>query len=180
MMVSHQVSTTGKAIRKPGKSGPAVFAFWDPGPPLRDFTKNISVKANPPAFVSPPLGSRTEGFAKPMSSEPAPSHRPWISVPGATPACRALPYHAGFKVSPGQQDFISQADSSFLPNQCAAGKTTLECQTAREKAQTGGCYRSTEFLIVVPRASWRKIFLQKTSHGQKERRADKDLWATST
>jgi len=39
--------TTTQAIRKPGKSGPAVFALCDPGPRLRDFSKKIYSKAKP-------------------------------------------------------------------------------------------------------------------------------------
>jgi hypothetical protein len=39
--------TTTQAIRKPGKSGPAVSALSDPGPPLRDFSKKIYSKAKP-------------------------------------------------------------------------------------------------------------------------------------
>jgi hypothetical protein len=39
--------TMTQAIRKPGKSGPAVFALCDPGPPLRDFSKKIYSKAKP-------------------------------------------------------------------------------------------------------------------------------------
>src|SRR5437660_9316066 len=115
MMVLLQLPTRFKAIRKPGKAGPAVFAFCDPGPPLRGFTKNIDAKAKPSASISPSLDLHAEGFAKPVSSEPAPSHRPWIGTPGATPAGRALPYHAGYKVTQGEQNFL-QAICSFLPN----------------------------------------------------------------
>ena len=157
-----------KAIRKPGKNGPAVFAFSDPRPLLRDFTKNIDAKAKP--SLHKPLGSRAEGFAKPMSSEPAPSHRPWIGALGATPACRAIPYHAGYKINLDQQDFL-RAASSFLPITIQAGTTTVGCQNACENAQTGGCYRSTKLLIVVPRPSWCNIFLQKT---WRQRKAEKD------
>jgi hypothetical protein len=41
--------TTTKPRRKPGKSRPAVFAFCDPGPSLRDFTKKIYSQAKPSA-----------------------------------------------------------------------------------------------------------------------------------
>jgi hypothetical protein len=58
------------------------------GPPLRSFTKEMgfrqvgafSANAKKP---SGPNGS-PEGF-QPISSEPAPSPRPWASAPGATP-----------------------------------------------------------------------------------------------
>jgi len=102
-----------KAIRKPGKGGPAVFAFGNPGPPLRDFTKNIRLKNKTLCPDKPWLGSQAEGFAKPMSSEPAPSHRPWISALGATPACRALPYHAGYKITQGEQIFLASCTLSL-------------------------------------------------------------------
>src|SRR5207302_8485821 len=116
MMVLLQLPTRFKAIRKPGKSGPAVFAFWDPGPPLRGFTKNIDAKAKPSASISPSLDLGAEGFAQPMSSEPAPSHRPWIATPGATPAGRALPYHARLQSYTRGTEFFWQAETSFLPN----------------------------------------------------------------
>jgi hypothetical protein len=34
-------------IWRPGKSGPATFAFLDPGPPLEGFTKESLEKPNP-------------------------------------------------------------------------------------------------------------------------------------
>ena len=43
MMVLLQSRTRFKAIRTPGKGGPAVFAFYDPRPPLRDFTKEMDL-----------------------------------------------------------------------------------------------------------------------------------------
>ena len=51
-----------KAIRKPGKGGPAVFAFGNPGPPLRDFTKNIRLKNKTLCPDKPWLGSQAEGL----------------------------------------------------------------------------------------------------------------------
>lgn len=97
-----------KAIRKPGKSGPAVFAFSNPGPPLRDFTKNIRLKNKTLCLDKPSLGSQAEDFAKPMSSEPAPSHRPWISAHWARPQHAGLyPIMPGYKVTRAQQDFFA-------------------------------------------------------------------------
>jgi len=57
--------------------------FLCPRPPLRSFTKEMGLlkyKARKPFGA---VGV-TEGL-QPISSEPAPSHRPWASVPGATP-----------------------------------------------------------------------------------------------
>lgn len=155
-----------KARRKPGKSGPAVFAFSDPRPLLRDFTKNIQRKSKTLYFHKPNPELASRGFTKPMSSEPAPSHRPWISTLGATSACRALPYHAGLRTYTRPTGFFLHVESSFLPNAMLGSKTTLECRNGYEKAQIGGCYRSTEF-VIVRRPSWRNIFLQKTCHQQK-------------
>ena len=127
-----------KAIRKPGNSGPAVFAFSDPRPLLRDFTKNIDAKAKPSTSTSPILSLRAEGFTKPMSSEPAPSHRPGS-------AHWARPQHVGlypimphYKLTRGEQDFL-QIESSFLPNATLGSKTTLEYRNGYEKAQIEGC-----------------------------------------
>jgi hypothetical protein len=36
---------TAKAIRKPGQKRPGVFAFYDPGPQLQNFTKKICFKS---------------------------------------------------------------------------------------------------------------------------------------
>ena len=172
-MVVLQLHTSFKAIRRPGKSSPAVFAFYDPGPLLRDFTKNIDARAKPSAFISPPLGSRAEGFAKPMSSEPAPSHRPWIDGLGATPARRALPYHADYKVNLGNENFFLKLKVRPCRMRSAAGKTTLERQNACAEAQTRGCRRSTEFVIVVPRAAWRNIFSKRTSYQRKAEKGER-------
>ena len=116
MMVLLQLPTRFKAIRKPGKSGPAVFAFWDPGPPLRGFTKNIDAKAKPSASISPSLDLCAEGFAKPMSSEPAPSHQPWIGTPGATSGRPSLTLSCRLQSYTRGTEFFWQAETSFLPN----------------------------------------------------------------
>ena len=57
--------------------------FLYPRPPLRSFTKEMGLwkyKARKPFGT---VGV-TEGL-QPISSEPAPSHRPWASVPGRDP-----------------------------------------------------------------------------------------------
>jgi len=58
--------------------------FLCPRPPLRSFTKEMGALEEP--IQEKPFGTvgTTEGL-QPISSEPAPSHRPWASVPGATP-----------------------------------------------------------------------------------------------
>jgi hypothetical protein len=138
MMVLLRLHRSFQAIRKPGKSGPAVFAFWDPGPPLQGFTKNMDAKAKPSASISPFLDLRAEGFAKPMSSEPAPSHRPWIGTPRRDPSrprftlsCRLQSYTRG-------TEFFLQAEVRACRMRYSTGKTTLEHQNACKKAQTAG------------------------------------------
>ena len=111
-----------KAIRKPGKNSPGVFAFSDPRPLLRDFTKNIDAKAKPSTSTSPILSLRAESFTKPMSSEPAPSHRPWISTLGATPASRALPYHAGLQTYTRRTGFFCRLKVLSCRMRCSAVK----------------------------------------------------------
>ena len=161
-----------KAIRKPGKSGPVTFAFSNQGPPLPDFTKNIRLKNKTLCPDKPSLGPQAEGFAKPMSSEPAPSHRPWISALGATPARRALPYHPGYKVTRGEQDVFCKLKVRSCRMPARSSKTTLVYRNGCEKAQTGGCCRSTEFVIVVPRPTWRNIFLPKAWHQQRSNQGE--------
>jgi hypothetical protein len=105
--------TTTQAIRKPGKSGPAVFALCDPGPRLRDFSKKIYSKAKPSA-TSRQLGSRTEGFAE-------------ADFFGASPVASALDLRTGrdpdtqtFTISPSFRSYsvgtgiFLQARNSFL------------------------------------------------------------------
>jgi len=119
--------TTLKAIRKPGKSGPAVFAFFHPGPPLRDFTKEIGSKAKPSVSTSPKRGSPTEGFAKPISSEPAPSHRPWTCALGATPVTELHRIISGTRPAtpkPEYPNLSNKKDTCRI--EFSAGKTTLE------------------------------------------------------
>src|SRR5438477_5840614 len=71
----------GESIRKPGKSGPATSHFIYPRPPLRDSTKEMWAKQTQKAIKTKPSdsGLPSEGSV-PISSEPAPSHRPWISA----------------------------------------------------------------------------------------------------
>jgi|SRR5215469_6402557 len=138
MIVSLPVCTIFKAIRKPGKDGPAALAFFDPGPPLRDFTKHIAAKAKPPVSISPSLDSGAEGFAKPMSSEPAPSHRPWIGVLGATPGRRASPYHVVHKFNLCKQDSFCEMKDRSCRTRSSARKTTLQYQNELRKGTNGG------------------------------------------
>ena len=60
------ISTTSKAKRKPGKSGPAASAFFDPEPPLRRLhQKNLSTsktKIKTPCPTSRRVDSRAEGL----------------------------------------------------------------------------------------------------------------------
>jgi hypothetical protein len=60
--------------------------FICPRPPLRNFTKEMGLFEVQRQESKKALRHRwvTEGL-QPISSEPAPSHRPWASVPGATP-----------------------------------------------------------------------------------------------
>ncbi len=77
---------------KPGKHRPAAFAFYDPQG-LRSETspkKSPKTQKQNPLSHKPTFGSCTEGLAMPISSEPAPSHRPWES------SYRARPRYAEF------------------------------------------------------------------------------------
>ena len=155
-----------KAIRKPGKNSPGVFAFSDPRPLLRDFTKNIDAKAKP-SLYKPIPGLASRGFCP-------------TDVFGASPVASALDQRTGR--DPGtpsftlacwshtqteERRFFGKLELRSCRMRSAEGKTTLERQNAREKAPTEGCCRSTEFEIVVPSSSWRKIFCQKKSYQQK-------------
>ena len=156
MMISLSLLRGFKTIRKPGKSGPAVVAFLDPGPPLRDFSKKICSKNKILCVDKPTSGSRTEDLAKPISSEPAPSHRPWIGTLGATPERRALPYHAGYEFNASRASFFPRLEVGSCRNQPSRGKTTkttTELQNARAKTHYGEYCRSTELAAVVPRPS---------------------------
>jgi hypothetical protein len=85
------MSSTGKATRKPGKSGPAASRFLIQGlrsgasPKNHQQTKTLCQQA------AHRLTRR--GFGQADSSEPAPSPRPWIFAPGATPTRSPLRYH---------------------------------------------------------------------------------------
>lgn len=83
-------SAEGRCARhepKPHKESRATAArlssrFICPRPPLRSFTKEMGVGRT---YTRKALRHRwaTEGL-QPISSEPAPAHRPWAPVPGAT------------------------------------------------------------------------------------------------
>src|SRR5664279_1932670 len=67
-----------KAHKEAGQKRPGDFAFLYPRPPLRDSTKEMLAKQTTKnQTLRQP--SPSEGSA-PISSEPAPSHRPWISA----------------------------------------------------------------------------------------------------
>ena len=74
---------------KPGNSGPAVFASSMPkasAPKLHQRNGGSGRLVRLGANAKKPSGPNgsPEGF-QPISSEPAPSPRPWASAPGATP-----------------------------------------------------------------------------------------------
>ena len=155
-------------IGRPGQ-GPAAFAFLDPGPPLRSFTKNINPKAKPSASISPSLDLRAEDFAQPMSSEPAPSHRPWIGNRARPQQAEPYPIMPVTKLHKGEQNFL--ASCTFVLAECDARqvKQTREHRNACAEGANRGCSSSTEFVIVVPRASWRNIFSEKRATSKKAR-----------
>ena len=155
-----------QAIRKPGKSSPAVFAFYDPRPLLRDFTKNIDAKAKP-SLHKPITGLTSRGFcptdvfgASPVASALDQRTGRDPGTPSFTLACRS-------HTQTEKRRFFCKLKLRSCRMRSAEGKTTLEHRIAYDEAQTRGCYRLTEFEIVVPRSSWRKIFCQKTSDQQK-------------
>ena len=163
-----QLYTNFKAIRRPGKSGPAVFAFSDPRPPLRDFTQNIDARAKP-SLHKPIAGLTSRGFGK-------------TDVFGASPVASALdqrterdpstPSVTLSRCSNSANQFFCSLKLRSCRTRAVQGKTTLEHLAAGQKAQTGGCCRSTESVIVVYRSSWRKIFCQKTSYQQKAKKGE--------
>ena len=67
---------------------PATSAFFVQGPPLWNFTKkirgNYKTKNQKPSANGLPWGSARRGSVVPISSEPAPSHRPWTFASGGT------------------------------------------------------------------------------------------------
>jgi hypothetical protein len=132
-----QPYTSFKVIGRPGKSRPAVFAFNDPRPQLRDFTKNIDAKAKPSTY-KPSTGLMNRGFCETDVFGASPSHRPWTSALSATPARRALPYHAGYRVKPGKQDFFAHPKLRSCRIRLSQRKTTLEYQNPREKNANRG------------------------------------------
>jgi hypothetical protein len=77
---------------RPGKNRPAASAFLIQGPPLGSFTQESLKKQNP--LPDQPVHRLIyRGFSTANSSEPTPSHRPWIFVSSATPRRTVLRYH---------------------------------------------------------------------------------------
>jgi hypothetical protein len=91
----------------------------------------------------PTSGSRTEDLAKPISSEPAPSHRPWIGTLGATPERRVLPYHGGYEFNVPRASFFVLLEFGSCQNQPLRGKTT---KTTGE-LQNGACKDSLRGML---------------------------------
>jgi hypothetical protein len=93
MMLPRQLRPCFQTIRKPGKTGPAVFAFSDPRPLLRNFTKNIDSEQNPlPRSTLTGSGDRGFGENRCLRSQ----HRR-IGLDqrtGRDPSMPSLPYHA--------------------------------------------------------------------------------------
>lgn len=169
MMVARQLRNF-QSNKEAGQKRPGRLRVLESRASAPKLHQKHSTQKQKPLPDKPPLGSQAEGFTKPMSSEPAPSHRPGS-------AHWARPRHAEpYPIMPVTKliwanRILVRAASSFLPILSQAGKTTVECQNACEKAQTRGCCRSAELLIVVPRPSWCNIFLQKT---WQQRKTEKD------
>jgi hypothetical protein len=170
-MILLQFYTSFQAIRRPGKSGPAVFTFYDPRPPLRDFTKNIDSKAKP-SLHKPTTGLTSRGFcetdvfgASPVASALDQRTGREPSTPSFTLSCRV-------QIQTDRRGFSCKLKLRSCRMRSERGKTTLEYQNAHEKSQTGGCPRSTKFVIVVPGSSWRKIFCKQTSYQQKAEKGE--------
>ena len=78
----------------PGKSGRAIFAFYSPRPPLGSFTKEMRLLILGLKSKDPPARDVAPEGREPISSEPAPSHRPWASArarPRADSRCQQPP-----------------------------------------------------------------------------------------
>ena len=155
MMIPPQLRPSFQAIRKPGKNGPAVFALYDPRPPLRDFTKNIDAKAKPFCLHKPTTGAHEQRGLRNrcLRSQPrriGPGSAHWAR-PQHTELYAIMPVSNRI----GASRIFLQAESSFLPN---AIRDRYNNTGRPDWVRRGGYCRSTEFVIVVPRSSWRKIF----------------------
>ena len=84
------MKTKAKPIRRPG----AASAFFDPGASALRLHQRMGLQNQNPLSDKPVTQPTHRGFGKADSSEPAPSPRPWIFAPGATPARIALHYDA--------------------------------------------------------------------------------------
>jgi hypothetical protein len=105
--------TRTQAIRKPGKSGPAVFAFCDPGPSLRDFTKknllerqNPLPQANNLAHAQRVLRSR---FLRSQPRRIGPGSAHW-----ARPDTQTFTISRSFRIHSAGTGIFLQARNSFL------------------------------------------------------------------
>jgi hypothetical protein len=171
MMVLLQFYTNFKAIRKPSKSGPAVFAFYDPRPPLRDFTKNIDAKAKP-SLHKPTTGLASRGFYETDVFGASPVASALDRRTGRDPGTPSFTLSCRLQTQAERTEFFCHLQLCSCRTRSAEGKTTLENQNARQKAETSGCRRSTEFVIVVPRSSWRKIFSKKRATSTKAEKGE--------
>jgi hypothetical protein len=66
----------------------------------------------------------------------------------------------------------SRTSASSLGLSDTGGNLLWKSENAHEQDQNGGCCGSTELAIVVPRRSWRGIFLCKTGDRHKERKKE--------
>ena len=105
-----------RAQKKPNNSGPTTCAFFCPGPQLGNFTKKISLASNtkPSARPAPTRRSGAEGSRRPISSEPAPSHRPWTLPAGTTLPTTISPYHDHFHRPRKTGTFYFAQNRNFL------------------------------------------------------------------
>jgi len=120
----------GQGNKEAGQKRPGVFAFYDPGPQLQNFTKKICFKSKTLCYKPTTRLTRREFCKKPISSEPAPSPRPWICV-RARPDRRPSLYHL-FRSADAKQDGMFAARNFFvvagtdLPNSSYVGKTVKQ------------------------------------------------------
>jgi hypothetical protein len=122
----------GQGNEEAGQKRPGVFAFYDPGPQLQNFTKKICFKSKTLCYKPTTRLTRRE-FCKSRFLRSQPVASALDLRTGATPIRRPSLYHVRSAARmPTEQDGLFAARNFFfvagtdLPNSSCAGKTVKQ------------------------------------------------------
>lgn len=121
----------GQGNKEAGQKRPGVFAFYDPGPQLQNFTKKICCKSKTLCYKPTTRLTRRE-FCKSRFLRSQPRRLGPGSAYGRNPNTQTFTLSSSFRNADAEQDGMFAAKNFFvvagmdLPNSSCAGKTVKQ------------------------------------------------------